>query len=51
VSKPLSERMTEAAAVLDEVSAKYGYTFTGLAPWTAEELRRESVHVAAEEDK
>ena len=44
----LADDMRAAADTLDAVSALYGYTFTALAPWTAEELRRESEHVAAD---
>lgn len=44
----LADDMRRAADTLDHVSALYGYTFTALAPWTAEDLRRQAVHVEAD---
>ena len=43
--KPLSKRMHDAAEVLEEVSALYGYRYPEHANWTAQDLRVESGHV------
>ena len=44
----LPDRMRAAADALEEVSALYGYPRTQHAPWSADELRTEAVHVAAD---
>ena len=46
--RALHERMREAAGVLEEVSALYGYKFPNEAGWSAAELRHEAEHVESE---
>lgn len=41
----LARRMRDAANVLEEVSALYGYRFPNEQGWSATELRREAEHV------
>jgi hypothetical protein len=45
----LAKRMHEAAEVLEEVSALYGYLHPEHAQWTAQGLRNESEHVDIDE--
>jgi hypothetical protein len=47
--RPLHERMKDAAGVLEEVSAFYGYKFPNEAGWSASELRHEAEHVETED--
>lgn len=47
--RSLADRMRDAAGVLEEVSAVYGYRHTAEAGWSAAELRTEATHVEAEE--
>lgn len=44
----LAERMRQAAETVEEASALYGYRVPEAVNWSAEMLRREAAHVAAE---
>ena len=46
---PLSSRMRDAAEVLEEISALYGYKFPEEAGWSAAELRHEAEHVEGDD--
>jgi hypothetical protein len=43
--RSLHDRMCDAAEVLEELSALYGYKFPNEAGWSATELRHEAQHV------
>ena len=43
--KSLADRMREAARVLEEASALYGYSHPQWANWCASDLNREADHV------
>lgn len=47
--RPLHDRMIDAAGILEEISALYGYKFPNEQGWSATELRAEAKHVEPED--
>ena len=50
-TKPLAQRMREAADTLEEVSKRYDAMIAMAYPWTASQLRAEAAHAEAEEEQ